>query len=220
MEDIIMATKETEHQKYYNKEGMEVPSCTTVIKLLAKDLEGWSNWLGKRGIDYNAYMDEAASVGTEAHALAESIIKKDETHQVNHNIINQKDENILRERVCKLIELLHNKGYTKLESEVSLNGEKYGGTLDLLCYNEELDKYLLLDFKTSKSTYPSMFIQLAGYSQLLKEVRGIDVEDVGIILLRRDNDAKGFSNIMSSEENKKNLEIFNHLLNIYYLYRM
>ena len=119
-----MATKETEHQKYYNKEGTEVPSCTTVIKLLAKDLEGWANWLGKRGIDYNAYMNETASVGTEAHALAESIIKQDENHEVNHNIINQKDENLLRGRVCGLIELLHSKGYTKLESEVSLTGER------------------------------------------------------------------------------------------------
>lgn len=215
-----MATKETEHQKYYNKEGIEVPSCTTVIKLLAKDLEGWANWLGKRGIDYNAYMNESASVGTEAHALAESIIKQDENHEVNHNIINQKDENLLRGRVCGLIELLHSKGYTELESEVSLTGERYGGTLDLLCYNESLNKYLLLDFKTSKSTYPSMFIQLAGYCQLLKEVRDIDVSDIGIILLRRDNDAQGFSNIMPAEENKKNLEIFNHLLNIYYLYKM
>lgn len=215
-----MATKETEHQKYYNKEGIEVPSCTTIIKLLAKDLEGWANWLGKRGIDYNAYMNESASVGTEAHALAESIIKQDENHEVNHNIINQKDENLLRGRVCGLIELLYSKGYTKLESEVSLTGERYGGTLDLLCYNESLNKYLLLDFKTSKSTYPSMFIQLAGYCQLLKEVRDIDVSDIGIILLRRDNDAQGFSNIMPAEENKKNLEIFNHLLNIYYLYKM
>ena len=215
-----MATKETEHQKYYNKEGIEVPSCTTIIKLLAKDLEGWANWLGKRGIDYNAYMNETASVGTEAHALAESIIKQDENHEVNHDIINQKDENLLRGRVCGLIELLHSKGYTKLESEVSLTGERYGGTLDLLCYNESLNKYLLLDFKTSKSTYPSMFIQLAGYCQLLKEVRDIDVSDIGIILLRRDNDAQGFSNIMPAKENKKNLEIFNHLLNIYYLYKM
>ena len=211
---------QTEHQKYYNKDNIEVPSCTTIIKLLAKDLEGWANWLGKRGIDYNAYMDETASVGTEAHALAESIIKQDENHQVNHNIINQKDEDILRNRVCRLIELLHSKGYNQLESEVSLSGERYGGTLDLLCYNESLNKYLLLDFKTSKATYPSMFIQLAGYCQLLKEVRNIDVSDVGIILLRRDNDADGFSNIMPVEENKKNLEIFNHLLNIYYLYRM
>ena len=211
---------QSEHQKYYNKDNVEVPSCTTVIKLLAKDLEGWSNWLGKRGIDYNAYMDEAASVGTEAHALAESIIKQDENHEVNHNIINQRDEFILRDRICKLVELLHNKGYTKLESEISLTGERYGGTLDLLCYNEDLNKYLLLDFKTSKNIYPSMFIQLAGYTQLLREVRNIDVSDVGIILLRRDNDVQGFSNIMSVEENSKNLEIFNHLLNIYYLYKM
>ena len=207
-----------EHKKYFNSKGEEVPSCTTVLKLLAKNLEGWSNWLGRRGINYDEYMNEAASIGTEAHSLAESMIKQDDEHTVNYSIISRKDEIILRERIRYLLDKLARLGYTKLESEVSLEGERFGGTLDLLCYNEELDRYLLLDFKTSKNIYKSMYIQLAGYCQLLKEVRNIEVSHVGIILLKREVTDKDFSNIMTAKDNLNNSEIFTNLLNIYYLY--
>ena len=98
-----------------------------------------------------------------------------------------------------------------------MHGERYGGTADIIFYNKEKDKYLLLDFKTSKNTYRSMFIQLAAYCQLLKETKGIEIDKVGIILIMKDTNETGFSNIVSSNDNIDNLQIFNKLLDIYYL---
>ena len=62
-----------------------------------------------------------------------------------------------------------------------------------------------------------MYIQLGGYTRLLKEVLDIDVFAVGTILITKDTTDPSFSNIMSVKDNDKNMKIFDKLLDIYYL---
>ena len=58
------------HQRYYTSFGEQVPGVTTVLAVLSKPaLVAWANRMGLQGIDTNKYVDEAASVGTLAHAL-------------------------------------------------------------------------------------------------------------------------------------------------------
>ena len=116
-----------------------------------------------------------------------------------------------------LSSLLYSKGFVVYKCELPLEGERCGGTLDIIFYNETLNKYLLLDFKTSKAIQKSMYIQLGGYTRLLKEVLDIDVFAVGIILITKDTTDPSFSNIMSVKDNDKNMKIFDKLLDIYYL---
>ena len=47
-----MAKQQDEHRKYFNKDGKEVPSCTTIIKMLNKpELVKWANYMGFKKID-------------------------------------------------------------------------------------------------------------------------------------------------------------------------
>ena len=56
------------HTQYYNSKHEEVPSVTTVLKILYKEgLLEWSNYIGKKGIDYTKFMEEKANLGTAVH---------------------------------------------------------------------------------------------------------------------------------------------------------
>src|SRR5436190_24390371 len=58
------------HIRYYTSTGQQVPGVTTILSVLNKPaLIAWANRMGLEGIDTRKYVDEAASVGTLAHAL-------------------------------------------------------------------------------------------------------------------------------------------------------
>lgn len=210
--------QETEHRKYYNKAGEEVPSVTTVLKIYGKDLTGWANWLGFQGIKVKPYVQERANYGTYVHSLAERYFTGDLSVLRNTDRVLKDDEyQSFLKKFEYLSTLLFSKGFEVYKCELALEGERCGGTLDIIFYNKELNKYLLLDFKTSKAIQKTMFIQLGGYTRLLKEVCDIDVLAVGIILITKDIADPAFSNIMSVKENEKNMQIFDKLLDIYYL---
>ena len=49
--------KQDEHVKYYNGNGVEVPSCTNVVKLLNKpELIGWANYMGFKRINTSKFL--------------------------------------------------------------------------------------------------------------------------------------------------------------------
>ena len=61
----------------------------------------------------------------------------------------------------------------------------YGGTPDLLVKKD--DKYILVDFKTSKAIYPDYLIQGSAYAQLIKENQNIEIEKFIICRFPKDN---------------------------------
>lgn len=67
------------------------------------------------------------------------------------------------------------------ETEMQLVSEqyRYGGTPDAIGVIDNLP--VLLDWKTSKRVYPDHLIQLAAYGHLLKECRGIDVQEYHLL---------------------------------------
>ena len=68
----------------------------------------------------------------------------------------------------------------------------------------------MLDFKTSKAFYATMFIQLGGYVRLLEEEDYI-VEQVGIVMINKVNRMK----ILSREEIQSYINLFNDLLKVF-----
>ena len=61
------------HTIYKTSEGKRVPGATTITGLLNKPyLITWANKLGLEGVDSTKYRDEAASVGTLAHAMIQA----------------------------------------------------------------------------------------------------------------------------------------------------
>ena len=208
---------ENNHVKYYNSKGEEVPSTTTVLKVFGKNLTGWANWLGFKRINVKEFVDNKAKFGTYVHSIAEAYFNNNVPEYADLHYMSQLDYEKLLSKFEYMKNILEKQGYFVYATELEMHGERYGGTADIIFYNKEKDKYVLLDFKTSKNVYRSMFIQLAAYCQLLKETRGIEIDKVGIILISRDTSDAGFSNIVSSKNNMDNLKIFNKLLDIYYL---
>ena len=208
-----------EHRKYFDQNGKEVPSCTTIIKLMAKpSLVNWANYMGFKRIDIKNFLEKKSTYGTHCHKLFEIYFTGLMTsYPMDVKYISRDEHRKIVEKF-DYIRAIFNKLHIKIIAmELPLQYSRFGGTLDLLAYNEEEDKVMLFDLKTSKQVYDSHLIQLGGYSILLKETLDIDVDEVGIILLSKEIGDKNLINIYSRKSNWKNEEIFKKLLDIYYL---
>ena len=210
-----------EHIKYYNSNGQEVPSVTTVLKLYSKQLEPWANFIGKKGIDYKTYLAEKAAIGTYIHSVCEKFFSSNmevDTHP-DANFVSVDDYRILLGRLIYLKNKLESLGYEPYAQELPIHGETYGGTIDLLFYNKTEDKYLMIDLKTSKSIYSTMYMQLMAYRNLLIEKMGIVVSEIAVLLIMKDpyEDDQFLKIIPCDDKAFRYFIIFGNLLNIYYL---
>ena len=62
--------KYSDHSIYLNKSNIEVPSVTTIIKLINKpSIAKWANYLGWKKQSYEKVLEERAFEGTIAHEL-------------------------------------------------------------------------------------------------------------------------------------------------------
>ena len=210
----------TEHTKYHNSFGVEVPSCTTIVKLLDKpELVGWANYMGFRRIDVSKYLQLRADYGTACHEIAEQYMNgvMMNNYAEYEQYMSTEEYNEMISKVKYLLTILSSLNLEVVSTELQMHGERFGGTLDLLCRNIETGEFVLLDFKTSKRVYDSHLIQLGGYSMLLEEIYGISVHSIGVILLSKNEFDKNFLNLRKREDNKKNEQIFSKLLDIYWL---
>lgn len=207
------------HRNYYNNEGVEVPSVTTIVKLLQRPgLDSWANWMGLiRRIDVNEYVEEKALFGTYCHDLFEQFFMGFlSAESLDHNRITEKEFWTIISKFQYIKDQFRQYGMEIVNMELGLDGERYGGTLDLLATSKSLGRTFLLDLKTSKTVYQSHLLQLGGYTSLLRETLGISVSDVGIILLSKPIGAD-MIHIIPRERNIYNEKIFDKLVDVYYL---
>lgn len=203
-------------QPYYVNDK-RVPGVTTVIGASL----GWNKnqlmyWAFKQGKEGRESLyekrDEAADAGTLAHLMVEHHIKKlgipDEW---------RKAEPEVKELATQAFEsyLAWEEGnritFTAVELPLTSEAFRYGGTIDAIA--ELGSKALLVDFKTSNDVYVDHRVQLAAYSQLLKE-NGIDVD--GYHLLRFGKDTAEFAHHFYSDLSRE-WEVFVLLLRLYEL---
>ena len=200
------------HVRYKTSEGEIVPGATTITGLLNKPfLVTWANRLGLEGIDSSKYTDEAATVGTLAHALIQADLQDD---TVDRNLYSPQQMDLAENAVLSFFEWKKRHKIEVIFCEQQMVSDKmlYGGTVD--CYCKLDGKPTLLDFKTGKAIYEEYFVQLAAYAELLKE-NGYPVEEVRILRVGRD-DTEGFEE-RSVADTRKWFEIFKRLLDVYYL---
>jgi ATP-dependent exoDNAse (exonuclease V) beta subunit len=201
--------KYSEHSTYINKKEVEVPSVTTIIKLLNKPfIAKWANSLGWKRQSYDKVLEESANKGTFVHeTLHEYLFKEGKKFDLS----NPEVLNFLYENLNTFKEFEKEYDIKPIWGEKSFSLDKFGGTVDLYC---ELDnKYTILDFKTSKRFYSSHFIQLGAYIQLL-EANDYKVEQVAILRIREgDYDIK----IINREDMNDYIELFNRLVEVFYL---
>jgi len=169
------------HIQYVNKQGEIVPSVTTVLKIINKPaLIKWANYLGFKHKRVGDVLELAADMGTLVHFFVECIIMD---YLPIINIPNYIDRGELKYRIHNFKLWREENELEPISCELSLSGKRHGGTIDY--YGKVNGKYTIMDFKTSKSFYESMFIQLSGYILLMEEF-GYKIDQVIILLLKPD----------------------------------
>lgn len=211
MKDKLKAVSKA-HVRYKLQNGTVVPGTTTITGLLNKpQLVLWANRLGLEGIDCSKYTDEAAKVGTLAHAMIEADLKGEAP---DLRAYSQEQISLAENAVLSWFEWKKQHEIIPIEVETQYVSEamKYGGTVDCYCMLD--GKATLLDFKTGKAIYDEYFVQLAAYKNLLQEL-DLPVEETRILRVGRD-ETEGFEE-RSVSDTRKYFEIFRRLLDVYYL---
>jgi hypothetical protein len=158
------------HTKYINGDGIYVPSCTTVLKIINKSkLVYWANSLGWKRKRIDDELNKASAIGTLTHEYVERIIKGDRVDLSPLNLL----EPAVKDGVINSLQSFikwwkDNKSrITVLDIELQMTNKLFGGTCDLVCLLDE--EPCIVDFKTNSDFYFTMFLQLAGYVELYEE---------------------------------------------------
>ena len=212
MVNVVNGKKVKVHTIYKNKEGVRVPGVTTALGILNKPaLIYWAWDLGMQGIDYKAFRDDKADIGTLTHLLALSHEKKE---LPDTDYFTQAQIDLAETCFLKYLDWRdrHEIKSIFLEKQSVSEMFQYGGTLDHYCLLDGVKT--LIDYKTGKAIYPEQFYQLAAYRQLLNE-EGYKVDQCIILRLGR-NEEEGFETKTMTDLSKQ-LEVFLSCLKIYQL---
>ena len=172
-----MTLKYSSHSQYYNNEGKEVPSVTTIIALLNKPtLSKWANAMGFKGRNIQDILNNASEIGTMMHECLEKYFLGEKFNLPEEY---QKHKPTLLKRLDGFFTWKEKQdSLTHIMLEEKLASDDFGGTMDF--YGELNGEKVILDFKTSGGVYASMFLQLGAYTIMMEE-RGHQVEAVGIL---------------------------------------
>lgn len=187
------------HSTYYNKNGEEVPSVTTILKAVNKpQLISWAHFMGTRHVNIESLLENSAKFGNCIHDYLEAYF--------NNMYYVMMDDEINIDNYKKAVNnfkwFMKGKTFNTEMTETSRSCEKYGGTLDF--YGEFNGKKMLIDFKTSKDVYPTYLLQLGGYYGLIKDE--VEVEGAAILIVNA-------KRCIMKEINKHQLETYMHIFN-------
>lgn len=196
------------HSIYYNQNGKEVPSVTTILKAVNKpQLVQWAHFMGTRHVDIDALLDDSAFFGNCIHDYLESYF--------NHGYYIPIEERLNIENYKKAVNnfkwFMKGKTFETIMTETARANELYGGTLDF--YGVLDGKKLLIDFKTSKQVYSTYLLQLGGYYGLIKDE--VDVEGAAILIV---NAKKCMFYPVTLEQLEMYKVIFDKLVDFYIYY--
>lgn len=202
---------------YYLRDGVRVPSVTTVIGASlgwSKDaLIAWAHREGLAGRDYRKTRQEAADIGTMAHGMVEAAIQERDYMPPPEAT----PEQIASARLSFSAwqEWAAGSHVRIIATEIKLISERHrvGGTPDAIALIG--DRLSLPDWKSSKGVYPEYLIQLAAYVELWQEVTDLDLVG-GVHLVRFDKVTGGFSHHwLPSEALRPAWQAFLHLRDLY-----
>ena len=183
--------KKKEHTKYYTQDGAEVPSCTTVLKIVdTETIPFWANSLGFKRKNYSNELNMYSRIGTFAHALMENhIVGSCDELEEKQNECSTEEKLQAYKAFNNYLRFVEEHNFEPMSSELQLVSEKYkfGGTIDCICI---LDGTMtILDFKTSNYFGKKMLMQLAGYVQLYEENNpDLKIDEVAILKLSKTED--------------------------------
>lgn len=169
---------------YYISEGVQYPSVTTILDATGDTtaLNKWQERVGEK--EAAAIAAYASRQGTYVHELAEQyLLNTLDSQQLNEavDVDIRKFNALFRliQRSLNRIEKVH-----LLESRVVSHKHKYAGTID--CVGVLEGKLTLIDFKTYRrdrtvDQLQTAFAQTSLYTQAIKEMCEIDIEQIAVI---------------------------------------
>jgi len=196
------------HTEYINKKGVEVPSVTTIIKILNKpSLVKWANYMGFKRQDVDYLLEKSSHIGTCVHDLVESYL-------MNYYYIfiptDYWTSTLYKLYMDTIMEWRNTHNIDPIFSEKKFCSERFGGTVDF--YGVIDNKHTIIDFKTSKRFYSTMFLQLAAYCIMLEE-NNYKVDQVGIVILN----PEGYNEkIITREELTPYIDTFRLLVELFH----
>ena len=166
----------------YILNNKKLPSATQIIGRFknAIGLIIWANNLGLKGLNYFDELKKAGDTGTSLHDLAELHIKGEDYEFP--------EDPTVRHCFNQFLEWWDNLTCEVIWTEKKFKSKKlmFGGCPDLLVKKD--GKYILVDFKTSKSLYSDFVIQLGSYVFLVEENMDIEIDRAVIVRFPKDND--------------------------------
>ena len=127
--------KYSSHAQYINDKKVEVPSVTTILKILNKpSLNKWANYLGFKREKIDDVLKFSADKGTEVHYMLHAFL-----FQMKYIFI-ESDNGVTKDYLVKVldnfIDWSSNHTIKPIFGEKSITCDLFGGTVDLYC---ELD---------------------------------------------------------------------------------
>lgn len=181
--------KDNTHIHYNNASGDQIPSVTTVLKIINKDsLIGWANHLGWKRKSVKTVLDETSYVGTMAHNYAESIMRGEsiDFHELQGVRMDLVTDILNCVKSFRLWWMANSYRVKPILIETQLADDECGGTPDVVC---ELDDELcILDFKTSSAFYYTQFLQICKCADLYEHVTGRNSKVQNVAILRFNKD--------------------------------
>lgn len=165
---------------YFTENGQFVPSVTTILEAYPKGA-AFYDWLKKNGQESDNIRDDAGRRGSAVHSLTELYDTGEPVELMNEDgyIGHRMDEWAMFERY---VDFRNRFKFDTIHTEMRIVSPTLGfaGTLDRVI--DLNGKKILLDIKTSANVWPSYWLQLAAYNELLKEEYKSDIIDEVAIL--------------------------------------
>lgn len=149
------------HPEKHTEEEVKKALAEGYEKVKGLDLEGYRKLLDKAYRAHNDFKNKAAKKGTDLHAELECFVKAE------MGIMEQRK---FDEKIMPFIEWAKKNVKKFLWSEAHCYSESYwvGGISDAGCELKD-GTLAVIDFKSSKSAYPTAFLQDAGYALQIEE---------------------------------------------------
>jgi len=176
-------------KRYRLEDGTVVPSVTTLLKART-NADGLIQWAMKHGHQAEVLRDEAGAVGSVAHDYMEALVcgeanpkaplhtLPEHSHEEASNAITAARTfwSEWRERLRPVL----------VEVPLVSERHRFGGTPDLIAYDEQEGCHVVVDWKTSKRFYVDQIIQTGAYAIAVEEQRGIECTAGMVVRLPKD----------------------------------
>lgn len=216
----ITCVDERWYVKEVDKVNIFVPSVTWITGFYPKGVEFY-RWLASKGWDESiAIRDAAGDKGSKVHYAVDKLLKGEEVKMEDKFFNQSKEENeelTVEEYQCLMSFVAWYEEFKPeaLFCEITFFTDKFAGTIDFICKMKNkktgLDEFWLIDWKTSKSIWPSMHLQLSAYKKGALNIPDInskvDMENIklGILQLGYTRNKKGYK-FTEIEDNYKLFE--------------